>query len=72
MSFKGMPPGFYHPKLSLEPIKESLKKNSRYVEVIPAKEKDFCIELFSDDASDSMFYNLCKSMKLYISDFDTI
>ena len=68
MYFKGMPQGFYHPQLKLAPLEENPENNNV---VFPAKEQDFCIEFF-DDASDTMLFNFCKSMKLFIQDYEAI
>ncbi|MBR3280321.1 MAG: hypothetical protein IKI57_00545 [Clostridia bacterium] len=58
MSFKGMPSGFYYQKL----YQGSVKKD--------ALEKDFCIELFSEEHSDAILNSFCKFMELFGMDTD--
>ena len=72
MLFKGMPSGFSHPKLSSERIEKEPYKRGPVIDILFGREKDFCIELFSNESSNSMLYAFCKYMKLYIDEYNAI
>ena len=70
MYFKGMPPGFFHSQLDVMPLEEN--KDALKFNPFSGREKDFCLELFSNESSDTMLYNFCKSMKLFIREYEAI
>ena len=56
MTFKGMPSGFWYSKLDRGTVNKG------------EKEKDFCLELFSDELGDSLLYKFCDLMQLFITE----